>query len=73
MRTYTQEENQTVIDRVISGEPSVHILTDTGIPRIHFMVGYELTVRNKKPITAESSISANFICLKKSRTIGEYC
>ena len=25
MRTYTQEEKQAVIDRVISGEPPVHI------------------------------------------------
>ena len=33
MRTYTQEEKQAVIDRVISGEPSAHILADTGIPK----------------------------------------
>ena len=30
MRTYTQEEKQAVIDRVISGEPFAHILADTG-------------------------------------------
>lgn len=30
MRKYTQEEKQTVIDRVISGELSTHILADTG-------------------------------------------
>lgn len=36
MRTYTQEEKQTVIDRVISGEPSAHILADTGIPKSTF-------------------------------------
>ena len=32
MRTYMQEEKQAVIDRVISGELSAHILADTGIP-----------------------------------------
>ena len=33
MRTYTKEEKQAVIDRVISGEPSAHILADTGMPK----------------------------------------
>ena len=36
MRTYTQEEKQAVIDRVISGELSTHILADTGIPESTF-------------------------------------
>ena len=36
MRTYTQEEKQPVIERVISGEPSAHILADTGIPKSTF-------------------------------------
>ena len=36
MRTYTQEEKQAVIERVISGEPSTHILADTGIPKSTF-------------------------------------
>jgi putative transposase len=36
MRTYTQEEKQEVIDRVISGEPSARILADTGIPKSTF-------------------------------------
>ena len=36
MRTYTQEEKQAVIDRVISGEPSAHILADIGIPKSTF-------------------------------------
>lgn len=36
MRTYTKEEKQAVIDRVISGEPSAHILADTGIPKSTF-------------------------------------
>lgn len=36
MRTYTQEEKQAVIDRVISGEPSARILADTGIPKSTF-------------------------------------
>ena len=36
MRTYTQEEKQVVIDRVISGEPSARILADTGIPKSTF-------------------------------------
>ena len=36
MRTYTQEEKQAVIDRVISGELSTHILADIGIPKSTF-------------------------------------
>ena len=36
MRKYTKEEKQAVIDRVISGEPSAHILADTGIPKSTF-------------------------------------
>ena len=64
MRTYTQEEKQAVIDRVISGELSTHILADTGIPKSTFSVGYELTARNRKPITEGQSVSAIFICLK---------
>lgn len=36
MRTYTQEEKQAVIDRVISDEPLAHILADTGIPKSAF-------------------------------------
>ena len=36
MRTYTKEEKQAVIDRVISGEPLEHILADTGIPKSTF-------------------------------------
>ena len=33
MKTYTQEEKQTIIDRYMSGEPSASILADTGIPK----------------------------------------
>ena len=36
MRTYTQEEKQSLIDRFMSGEPSANILTDTGIPKSTF-------------------------------------
>lgn len=36
MRTYTQEEKQSVIERVISGETSASILADTGIPKSTF-------------------------------------
>ena len=36
MRKYTKEEKQAVIDRVISGKPSAHILADTGIPKSTF-------------------------------------
>ena len=36
MRTYTQEEKQTVIDRFMSGEPSANILAETGIPKSTF-------------------------------------
>mgnify|MGYP000441197962 CR=1 FL=1 len=59
MITYTQEEKQSVIDHVISGELS------TPYPRRHrhtqeyvFTVGYELTARNRKPITEGQSVSA---------------
>ena len=64
MRTYTQEEKQAVIDRVISGELSTHIPPTPAYPRVHFTVGYELTARNRKPITEGQSVSAIFICLK---------
>lgn len=36
MRTYTKEEKQAVIERVISGEPSARILADAGIPKSTF-------------------------------------
>lgn len=36
MRTYTQEGKQAVIERAISGEPTAHILADTGIPKSTF-------------------------------------
>ena len=36
MITYTQEEKKSVIDHVISGELSTHILADTGIPKSTF-------------------------------------
>lgn len=36
MRTYTQEEKQSVVDRFTSGEPSTKILADTGIPKSTF-------------------------------------
>ena len=36
MRTYTQEEKQAVIDRVISGEPATSIIANTGIPKSTF-------------------------------------
>ena len=46
MRTYTQEEKQAVIDRVISGEPSASILADTGMPKSTFY-GWVRTYRDK--------------------------
>ena len=64
MRTYTQEEKQAVIDRVISGEPSASILADTGIPKVHFMAGCVLTVTNWKRANERRSMSAIFICSK---------
>lgn len=36
MRTYTQEEKQTIIDRFMSGEPSANIFAETGIPKSTF-------------------------------------
>ena len=36
MRTYTKEEKQAIIGRVISGEPVTSILTDIGIPKNTF-------------------------------------
>ena len=53
MRTYTQEEKQAVIERVISGERSARILDDTGIPRVPFTIGYAFTERNKTLPTGE--------------------
>ena len=47
MRTYTQEEKQAVIDRVISGEPSAHILADTDIPKSTFY-GWLRTYREEQ-------------------------
>ena len=46
MRTYTQEEKQAVIGRVISGEPSASILADTGIPKSTFY-GWVRAYRNE--------------------------
>ena len=62
MRTYTQEEKQAVIKRVISGEPSAHILADTGISKSTFY-GWLRTYREEQEPTSErQSTSAIFIC-----------
>ena len=53
MRTYTQEEKQAIIDRVISGEPSTSILTDTGIPKSTFYNWLRISERNKTLPTGE--------------------
>ena len=64
MRTYTQKEKQAVIDRVISGEPSAHILADTDIPKSTFTVGYAFIERNKTLPIRERWTSAISICSK---------
>lgn len=58
MRTYTQEEKQAVIDHVISVSCRRISSPTPAYPRVHFTVGYELTARNRKPITEGQSVSA---------------
>lgn len=64
MRTYTQEEKQAVIDRLYPVSCRRISSPTSAYPRVHFTVGYELTARNRKPITEGQSVSAIFICLK---------
>lgn len=59
MITYTQEEKQAVIDRVISGEPSAIILSDTGIPKSTFyswlrIYGEEQNAANRKTVNVRN-------------------
>lgn len=64
MRTYTQEENKRSLT-VLYPVSCRRISSPTpAYPRVHFTVGYELTARNRKPITEGQSVSAIFICLK---------
>ena len=63
MRIYTHEEKQAVIDRVISGELSTHILADTGIPKSTFY-GWLRAYREEQEADNRQSVSAIFICLK---------
>ena len=56
MRTYTQEEKQAVIDRVISGELSTHILADTGIPKSTFY-GWLRTYREEQEADNRRTVS----------------
>lgn len=64
MRTYTQEEKQAVIGRVISGEPSAHILADTGMPKSTFYSWLRIYREEQKKPTGEQWTSAVFIYLK---------
>lgn len=48
MRTYTQEEKQAVIERVISGEPSARILVDTGIPKSTFYIWLRICLEGRE-------------------------
>ena len=64
MRTYTQEEKQAVIDRVISGELSTHILADTGIPKSTFYGWLRAYREEQEADNRGQSVSAIFICLK---------
>lgn len=56
MRTYTQEEKQAVIKRVISGEPSAHILADTGIPKSTFY-GWLRTYREEQEADKRKAVN----------------
>ena len=56
MRTYTQEEKQAVIDRVISGEPSAHILADTDIPKSTFY-GWLRTYREEQEADKRKAVN----------------
>lgn len=68
MRTYTQEEKQAVIDRVISGEPSAHILDDTGIPKSTFF-GWLRAYRAEQKADNRRTINIrNFHLLEKKVT-----
>lgn len=65
MRTYTQEEKQAVIDRVISGELSTHILADTGIPKSTFY-GWLRAYREEQEADNRRTVSIrNFHLLEK--------
>lgn len=48
MRTYTQEEKQAVIDRVISDKPSARILDGTGIPKNTFYSWLRIIYREEQ-------------------------
>ena len=59
MKTYTKEEKQAVIARVISGEPSAIILSDTGIPKSTFyswlrIYGEEQNAANRKTVNVRN-------------------
>lgn len=73
MRTYTQEEKQAVIDRVISGEPSAHILADTGIPKSTFYSWLRAYREEQEDDNRRTVNTRNFHLLeKKGRTSGRY-
>lgn len=64
MRTYTQEEKQAVIDRVISGEPSASILADTGIPKSTFYSWLRIYQEEKNAANRRSVDIRNFHLLE---------
>ena len=64
MRTYTQDEKQAVIDRVISGEPSARILADTGIPKSTFYSWLRIYREEQNAANRRTVSSAIFIYLK---------
>ena len=64
MRTYTQEEKQAVIDRVISGEPSARILADTGIPKSTFYSWLRIYQEEKNAANRRSVDIRNFHLLE---------
>lgn len=73
MRTYTKEEKQAVIDRVISGEPSAHILADTGIPKSTFYSWLRIYQEEQNAANRRKGGHPQFpFTRKQGRTFGEH-
>lgn len=58
MITYTQEESNRSLTMLYPVSCRRISSPTPAYPRVHFTVGYELTARNRKPITEGQSVSA---------------
>ncbi len=72
MRTYTQEEKQAVIDRIISGEPSARILADTGIPKSTFYIWLRI-YREEQNAANRRTVDIRNFHLRQSLNIVHVC